>query len=64
MKFECQGVGIGAICGKEATCRVAAYGMDKNGNIENRNVWLCVEHYGELNRVRGAQHENRLSGKF
>ena len=64
MKYECQGTGIGAACGAEATCIVKSFGVDKQGNIENRNVWFCIKHYSELNRVRGAQHEDRLFGKF
>lgn len=54
MKYECQGIGIGAACGAEATCIVKSFGVDKQGNIENRNVWFCIKHYSELNRVRGA----------
>jgi hypothetical protein len=52
--YECQGIGKGATCGRNATVCVQTTGVDVNGHITPKPVYICEQHKAELDQMKKA----------
>lgn len=51
MKYECQGIGVGAKCGKQATIPVPVSGVGDDGKLTEKIIWLCEQHMNEISNI-------------
>lgn len=51
MSYECQGIGVGAKCGKPATIPCPVSGVGDDGKVTEKVVWLCEQHMDEITNV-------------
>jgi hypothetical protein len=49
MRYECQGIGVGAKCGDTATIRTASHKWNAaTESMDDIEVWFCPRHAAEL----------------
>ena len=63
MAYECQGIGVGAKCGKVATIPLPVSGIGDDGQVVEKIVWLCEQHMDELTDFEQVIIDKRNRGE-